>query len=130
MLLRADRDLLALAKRLNRNEAFAEIENWIAAGVKASDMFWNDEIGGFAAYDIRSGKRSDGFSNASALCFYADAGSDYQRMRTLENMRRIQTRAKFMMPSWIRMLPCLRPQRYWCGSCMAADEPHHCQGPQ
>lgn len=115
MLLRADRDLLALAKRLNRNDAFAEIENWIAAGVKGSDMFWNDEIGAFAAYDIRSGKRSDGFSNASALCFYADAGSDYQRMRTLENMRRIQTKAKFMMPSWDPEAPLFEPQRYWCG---------------
>ena len=115
ILLRADRDLLALAKRLNRPETFAEIENWIDVGVTYSDTFWNDEIGAFTAYDIRSGNRSDGFSNASALCFYADAGTDYQRGRTLENMRRIQSKVKFMMPSWDPDAPMFEPQRYWCG---------------
>lgn len=115
ILLRADRDLLALAKRFGKLAAVAEIENWIAQGVAASDTFWNDSIGAFAAYDIRSGKRSDGFSNASALCFYADAGTDDQRARTLENMRRIQSKTGFMMPSWDPEAPLFEPQRYWCG---------------
>ncbi len=115
VLLRADRDLLELARRLDRVDVIPEIEEWIATGLAASDHFWNDDLGAFCAYDIRTGVRSAGFSNASALCFYADAGTAYQRKRTLDNIRRIQARVQFLMPSWDPDADLFDPRRYWCG---------------
>lgn len=115
ILLRADRDLLAIAKRLGRSAATAEIEGWIKQGVEASQTFWNEEAGAFCAYDIRSGQRSNGFTNASALCFYAGVGTDEQKAKTIENMERISKRVAYMLPSWDPDDHLFEPQRYWCG---------------
>lgn len=115
ILLRADRDLLTLAKRLNKDQHVDEIEAWIEAGVSGSDYLWNPEIEAYCARDVRSGEFSNGFSNASALCFYAGVGSEEQRAGTLKNMRRIQSKVKFMMPSWDPDAEGFEPQRYWCG---------------
>lgn len=115
ILLRADRDLLALAKRLKKDEYFDEIESWVDAAVSGSDYLWNPEIEAYCARDVRSGQFSNGFSNASALCFYADVGSKEQRAGTLKNMQRIQSKVKFMMPSWDPDAIGFEPQRYWCG---------------
>jgi len=113
MLLRADRDLRAMAKRFGRDTA--EIDGWISAGVSGSDYLWNANAGGFCARDVRSGRFSDGITSASALCFYAGAGNEAQRTETLENIERIGRAAKFLMPSWDPEAPGFEAQRYWCG---------------
>ena len=115
ILLRADRDLLALAKRFGRHDSIAEIEGWIERALRSSDYFWNPQQQAFCARDIRSGEFSQGFSSASALCFYADAGTEEQRASTLVNLKRIEARVRFMMPSWDPEADKFEPQRYWCG---------------
>ena len=113
ILLRADRDLLALAEQLG--EPTAEIEAWIEAGVSGSDWFWNDDLSAFCARDVRSGMFSSGFTNASPLCFYADAGTPAQREATTAHLHRIGARARYLMPSWDPDHPQFDSQRYWCG---------------
>ena len=115
ILLRADRDLLAIAKRFNRQDSVSEIEGWIEQGLAGTNTLWNETLGAFCARDVRSGEFSNGFSSASALCFYADAGSVEQRKRTMENLNRIASEVKFMMPSWDPDADMFEPQRYWCG---------------
>ena len=78
-MLRANRDLLAIAHRLGRLDAVQEIESWIDKGLQGTDSFWNPKIKAFCARNMRTGELSDGFTNASALCFYADAGTQEQR---------------------------------------------------
>ncbi|WP_298361910.1 hypothetical protein [uncultured Litoreibacter sp.] len=116
VLLRADKDLLAMAQRLGKAAAVQdEIKGWIAKGEAATDYLWNDDLGAFTARDIRSGVFSSGFSNCSALCFYADAGTPEQRARVLDNLRRISGAVEFMLPSWDPDAADFEPQRYWCG---------------
>ncbi|MDD9910067.1 MAG: trehalase family glycosidase [Ahrensia sp.] len=115
ILLRADRDLLALAKRFGREDCASEIQGWIAAAEGATNTLWNPELEAFCARDVRSGAFSCGFSSASALCFWADAGTDDQRAATLEHMRRIQAKVTYMLPSWDPDAAMFEPQRYWCG---------------
>jgi len=115
ILMRADRDLLSLAKRLGLDECQSEIQQWIDQAVEASNYFWNEEIGAFTARHVHSGVFSNGFSSASALCFYADAGTDAQRMRVIANIERIAQRVEFMLPSWDPDAELFEPQRYWCG---------------
>ena len=115
VLMRADRDLLALAHRLGRTEHVSEIEDWIDRSQEATQAFWNQDLQAFCAFDVRSGAFSNGFSNASALCFYADAGSDDQRRATMDHLRRIAGKMNFMLPSWDPDAPMFEPQRYWCG---------------
>jgi hypothetical protein len=115
ILLRADRDLLKIAQSLGIDDHIQLIQNWIDTAVEASDYFWNDDLGAFCARDIRSGQMSQGFSSASALCFYADAGTLEQRKRSIENMERIASKVQFMLPSWDPDADGFEAQRYWCG---------------
>lgn len=116
VLLRADKDLLAMALEMGRPVVECDqIRAWISKGEAATDYLWNDDLGAFTARDIRTGQFSDGFSNCSALCFYADAGTPEQRARTLENMRRIAAKVDHMLPSWDPASASFEAQRYWCG---------------
>ncbi len=116
VLLRADKDLRAMAASLGKPQAVLdEIDDWIAKGETASRTIWNEDLGAFTARDMRSGAFSKGFSNCSALCFYADAGTPEQRRRTLANMERIADRVEYMLPSWDPDAPGFEAQRYWCG---------------
>ena len=116
VLLRADKDLLAMAKDLKKSAAITEeIEGWIAKGESANDYLWNEELGAFTVRDIRTGAFSSGFSNCSALNFYADTGTPYQRHRVLDNLKRIASKVDFMLPSWDPDAVGFEAQRYWCG---------------
>ncbi|CTQ49442.1 MGH1-like glycoside hydrolase domain-containing protein [Jannaschia donghaensis] len=116
VLLRANRDLLAMAQSLGKDaETCMEVQGWIDTGLAATDTFWNDDLGAFCARDIRSGALTAGFNNSSALCFYADAGTPDQRARTVANLRRIAGKVAHMLPSWDPDDPAFEPQRYWCG---------------
>ncbi len=115
ILLRANKDLLKLARLLELPEQIAALEKLVQQGTAATAYFWNEYIGAFTARNILTGEYSNGFSNASALCFYADAGTDEQRSRTIANMNRISGKVKYMMPSWDPDASHFDPQRYWCG---------------
>ena len=116
ILLRANRDLLILATLLGRSEGEkAEIHSWIETGERASDYLWNDTLKAFCARDARTGQFSNGFSNASALVFYADAGSDQQKQHTLAHIKRINQKIRFGQPSWDPDAAGFESQRYWCG---------------
>lgn len=116
VLLRADKDLLAMAVEMGKPVAIIEqINAWIAKGEAATNYLWNDDLGAFTARDIRTGAFSTGFSNCSALCFYADTGTPDQRARTVENLKRIASKVSHMLPSWDPDAPDFEPQRYWCG---------------
>jgi hypothetical protein len=115
ILLRADRDLLWLAEQFGKSDYTDEIKGWIDEGVKGSEYLWNPKIKAYCARDVKTGEFSDGFSNASALSFYAGVGSESQMADTISNMQRVQSKVKFMMPSWDPDAANFEPQRYWCG---------------
>lgn len=115
ILLRANRDLLELAHILEREDACADIEYWIKDGEAAVNYLWNDEMRAFCARDVRTDIFSNGFSSASALVFYAGAGTQEQRRHTLGHIRRIGGRTRFGQPSWDPDAAGFESQRYWCG---------------
>ena len=79
VLMRADRDLLALAERFGDEQAARRIAGWIARSDEGAQAMWSDRAGGFVARDLRTGEMSPAISNASMLAFYAGAGTDEQR---------------------------------------------------
>jgi len=115
ILLRANKDLLQLAERVGNAAAVMRLNKLITEGEKATDYFWNDGLSAFCARNVRTGEFSGGLSNASALCFFADTGSEQQRETTLKHLERIQNQVKYLMPSWDPADNHFDPQRYWCG---------------
>ena len=115
ILLRANRDLLELARHLGMTQAIDEIEGWIDRLTTGCDWLWNDSIGGYCARDIRSGAFSNAITNASMLCFYGGAGSTEQRASMAAHCRRILDVCRFGMPSWDPEHADFESKRYWRG---------------
>ncbi len=115
ILLRANKDLLELAGLLERTDVVTEIEAFIQQGIDTTNYFWNESVGAFTARNVVNGEYSHGVTSASALCFYAGAGTEAQWQRTVENLDRIAGRVQYMLPSWDPDADDFDPQRYWCG---------------
>ena len=115
ILLRADRDLLWLAEQCGYSSEEEKIKGWIATAEDSAHLFWNEEYGAFCAWDVRTGGFSHGFSNASALCFYAGIGTKEQRNRTITHIERIAAQTQYGQSSWDPDVSSFESQRYWCG---------------
>lgn len=109
ILLRANRDLLAMAQVLGEDET--EIRHWIETIEKGAQKMWNPAIKGYDAINIRTGNFSGSLSSASFLCWYA--GIDNQDM--LPVFDRVCKAAKFALPSYDPESERFEPFRYWRG---------------
>lgn len=108
-LLRANRDLLAMARALG--EDTREIEGWIDEIEAGSEQLWNPKLGAYDCLDSRSGKHSGVVSNASFLNWYAGVGGD----RMLAHYDRIAGLTRYGIPSTDPAHPAYEPKRYWRG---------------
>ena len=116
ILLRADRDLLAMAEEFKRpaNE-IEEINGWIENSAAASDRLWNPDASAFCAFDLRSNQMSDALTSASMLALYGHAGSDEHRAQLTTRAKEILSEVKYAFPSWDPTHPKFEAKRYWRG---------------
>lgn len=115
ILLRANRDLLALAASLGIDEAKAEIEGWIARLEKGAASLWNEEVQAFTTKNLRSGVRGAGVSSAAFLAPFAGVGTPDQLAAMRAHFDRIAAKATFTVPSYDPDYPGFEPMRYWRG---------------
>lgn len=115
ILLRASRDLLKLANTLGKSSQAETITRWIRRTESGCDELWNDRINGYCARNLKSGEFSDAVTNASMLCFYADAGDTRQQNYMLEHAQRIAQTVSFTFPSWDPQHQNFEARRYWRG---------------
>jgi alpha,alpha-trehalase len=122
ILMRADRDLLALAERFGggtgdgEHEAVVrEIEGWIERSEAGSTALWNEDVGAFCARDLKTGRFADAITSASPLAFYAGAGTAEQRKRLAVHVSRIVGEVAYAFPSLDPADPRFEPKRYWLG---------------
>ena len=115
ILLRADRDLCALAALLGERGAMRELNGWIGGAVGGSERLWNPDAGCYCALDLRSGARSSTMSSASMLAWYAGLWEMDRLAGMADKAREILGRVKYGMPSWDPGDPGFEPRRYWRG---------------
>jgi len=115
ILLRANRDLLALAEALDFPEEARKLQARIKRTETGIDWLWNDAIGTFCSRDLITGKSSGMITNASFLSFYAGVGSDRQKKAILTNLKRIAEAATYMLPSLDPEHDLFDSVRYWRG---------------
>ncbi|MEN9874350.1 MAG: hypothetical protein RL186_1247 [Pseudomonadota bacterium] len=114
-LLRANRDLLVLAKALDDRTVIAELEARIALSVAGMDHLWDEAAGAYCSRDVITGKSSGLVTNASFLAFYADVGGPAQRHRLLDALTRLTHSAQFLIPSLEAGSTAYDHKRYWRG---------------
>lgn len=113
ILMRADRDLLALAGSLGIEEGRDEIVGWIERAEEGADALWNDEIAGYAARDHRTGTLSNGLSSVAFLAWYAGLSAKFDELA--DSLRRYLHDATFAVPSFDPRNRKFDRLRYWRG---------------
>lgn len=114
-LLRANRDLLAMAEAIGDGAAAAELRGRIALSERGIDWLWNEEAGAYCSRDATTHESSGLVTNASFLAFYADVGSAAQRLRLLAALERIAGSATYLLPSLEAGSRAYDHKRYWRG---------------
>ena len=114
-LLRANRDLLVMARALDDAAAISELEARIALSEAGMDWLWNERVGAYCSRDATTGQSSGLVTNASFLAFFAGVGSIAQRARLLAALERITRSATWLLPSLEAGSRAYDHQRYWRG---------------
>ncbi|QAY77158.1 trehalase family glycosidase [Sphingosinicella sp. BN140058] len=113
ILLRANRDLLALAQALGRDGD--EIAAWIARAEAGIHYLWDGERRTWCSRDLRTGRSSGYVTSASFLSFYAGLRDPQSDEAMLAHFDRIAGRVRYMVPSLDPDDPGFQMIRYWRG---------------
>jgi alpha,alpha-trehalase len=111
ILLRADRDLLELARRFGEDAAAAEIAGWIARAERGFARFVEPSTGMWHSVDQVAGARVPAATSAGFLAFWAGMGD----RRLLSLLERWVGTTRYAIPSVAGDDPRFDGVRYWRG---------------
>ncbi len=111
ILLRAERDLAALGRKLGRD--VTDIETRIARMETGFERLWNPEIKAYATLDRRTGTQAQVATAATFLSLYA--GVTQHKDATLDLFENFRASASFGVPSYDPRSPLFDHVRYWRG---------------
>ena len=115
ILLRANRDLLALAEELGRKQEADELRGFIARAEAGVDYLWDQQRESYCSRDVITGQSSGFVTSASFLCFYAGVRDQDRDRKMLAQLERIAAAAKYLVPSLDPQDPGFDSIRYWRG---------------
>lgn len=113
ILLRANRDLLALAGKLGRDGS--EIAGWIARAEAGINWLWDEATNTWCSRDVLTGRFSGFVTSASFLSFYAGIADPAKNAAMLDHVARIAGKVRYLMPSLDPEDPGFQMIRYWRG---------------
>lgn len=115
ILLRAERDLLALADAFGQPGERQEIAARIAAAEAAIATLWSPERGLFTSRDLVDGAALDVGTSAGFLPLYARATTPEQAAALAATLDTWAARVRYLVPSTDPADPRFEPVRYWRG---------------
>ena len=115
ILLRAERDLLALAERFGSAAERSEIAERISIREKGIARLWDGALGLFTPFDQCADAPIRVGISAGFLPLYAQAASDEQARVMAATLRRWGERARWLVPSTDPAHAGFEPVRYWRG---------------
>ena len=115
ILLRANRDLLALAEELGLRAEADELRRFIARAEAGVGYLWDEQRESYCSRDVITGQSSGFVTSASFLSFYAGIQDEPRDRKMLAHLERIGKRAKHLVPSLDPEDPGFDSIRYWRG---------------
>lgn len=115
ILLRANRDLLALAESLGLAAEAAELRGRLAQAQAGVSYLWDEEVGSYCSRDTITGLSSGIVTSASFLSFYAGIRDERRDRRMLAHLERMAQRVRYLLPSLDPDDPRFDSIRYWRG---------------
>jgi len=111
ILLRAERDLMWLFRRLGMNTI--DIEARVARMEAGFSQLWNPTAGTYCSLDLRTGRHAEAGTAASFLAFYA--GIEERHDELMGELASWAAACRFLVPSFDPRHPNFEPLRYWRG---------------
>ena len=111
ILLRAERDLAWMGRRLGRD--VADIEARVARVEAGFEQFWNPDAGTYCSFDLLTGRHAEAGTSASFLAPYA--GLDAHTGTLLDELSDWSKGCRYLVPSFDPRHPDFEPLRYWRG---------------
>jgi len=115
ILLRANRDLAALADELGKAAEAAEVRQWIDRAERGISWLWDDQVGAWCSRDTLTGRSSGFITSASFLTFYAGLADAHRDRVMRHHFDRIAGLIDYVMPSLDPADPGFQMIRYWRG---------------
>jgi glycogen debranching enzyme len=115
ILLRAEEDLLALAKRFGSVSERAEIDERIARLRHAIDGLWHGKLGLFTSRDLIAGTPIEAGTSAGLLPLWGGIGTAAQIEALVGTLRRWAARGAYLVPSADPEDARFELARYWRG---------------
>lgn len=115
ILLRAERDLLALAPRFGAPTDTAEIQSRIEALQSGLASLWHQPSGLFRSRDALTGAFAPAATSAGFLPLTADAATPAQAATLAATLRHWQSQVRYLVPSTDPSAPGFEKLRYWRG---------------
>ena len=115
ILLRANRDLLALADILGRTAESTELREAITRAEQGIDYLWDPAKNIWASRDLLTEQFSGFVTSASFLSFYAGLSDTAKDAAIIGHITRIAGIARYLMPSLDPADPGFQMVRYWRG---------------
>jgi glycogen debranching enzyme len=115
ILLRAERDLLALAQRFAGPAEQAEITGRIARLTTGIARLWSEADGLFLSYDLVGGAPIPRATSAGLLPVFAGAATMPQVAAMAATLQAWHTRVQWLVPSFDPAGDVFEPRRYWRG---------------
>jgi glycogen debranching enzyme len=115
ILLRAERDLLALAGRFGSAAERGEIAERVVRTQGGIGRLWDDSLGLFTPFDQCADAPIRVGISAGFLPLYAQAASDEQALAIATTLQRWGQRARWLVPSTDPVHAGFEPVRYWRG---------------
>ncbi len=115
ILLRAERDLLALARSLGETDIARQTGERLSRMEAGYERFWSQQAGAYASLDLRTQVHATHANAATLLCFYAGAGNNERRRQMVDLVRRWADDVTYLTPSFDPASPLFEPLRYWRG---------------
>ncbi|MFI4997545.1 MAG: trehalase family glycosidase [Hyphomicrobiales bacterium] len=114
ILMRADRDLLVLARRLGRHAEATLLQGWIGRGMLGFEKLCHED-GSFRSLDLISGRLAPCVTSASFLPLYARACTRAVADRLARILDEWLGEVAYSVPSTSPFAVAFDPARYWRG---------------
>ena len=117
--LRANCDLLEIARALGDGAAVAEISAYLVRAERGIGWLWNEDVQSWCSRDTISGRSSGLITSASFLSFWGGLADCRRDRAMLDHFDRIGARVPYLMPSLDPDDPGFQMVRYWRGPAWA-----------
>jgi hypothetical protein len=115
ILLRANRDLAALADLLGYKAEAEELRDIVRRAEAGIDWLWDADKQCWCSRDLLTGRSSGFVTSASFLSFYAGIVDEEKDRAILAHIARIGAKVRYLMPSLDPEDPGFQMIRYWRG---------------